>query len=164
MPWDVSLMASSWVKTDSAWPLGIIDILIMSGSRQRSHFKGPKWIIILVSLVSICLIGAYIYAPRGWTSCYIFSTSDCAILRQFPFVPLRELTDDENAAQVVIKELLNLNPTQTKNPKIAFMFLTPGMLPFEPLWEKFFHVRLRLLFVNSFHFSLFCGVTNVFSL
>ncbi|XP_021911212.1 uncharacterized protein LOC110825057, partial [Carica papaya] len=28
---------------------------------------------------------------------------------------------------------------QTKNPKIAFMFLTPGMLPFEPLWEKFFH-------------------------
>jgi hypothetical protein len=29
---------------------------------------------------------------------------------------------------------------QSKNPKIAFMFLTPSSLPFEKLWEKFFMV------------------------
>lgn len=29
-------------------------------------------------------------------------------------------------------------PVYVKNHKIAFMFLTPGSLPFEKLWEKFF--------------------------
>jgi hypothetical protein len=29
---------------------------------------------------------------------------------------------------------------QSKNTKIAFMFLTPSLLPFEKLWEKFFMV------------------------
>ncbi|MED6132818.1 hypothetical protein PIB30_022461 [Stylosanthes scabra] len=29
-------------------------------------------------------------------------------------------------------------PSLSKNPKIAFMFLTPGSLPFERLWDKFF--------------------------
>lgn len=29
-----------------------------------------------------------------------------------------------------------------KEPRIAFLFLTPGSLPFAPLWERFFMVRI----------------------
>lgn len=56
--------------------------------------------------------------------------------------PSRELSDEESIAQLVIKELIKMPPVQSKNPKIAFMFLTPGSLPFEKLWDKFFQVRL----------------------
>lgn len=130
------------MKTARAWQLGIKDMLIMSGSRQRPHLKRPIWIIVLVSLVSICLIGAYIYPPRSSAACYIFSSRDCSIYEQPIHVPSRELTDDETAAQVVIREILKTPPVHSKNPKIAFMFLTPGSLPFEKLWDRFFHVRL----------------------
>ncbi|CAK9154089.1 unnamed protein product [Ilex paraguariensis] len=58
---------------------------------------------------------------------------------QLPPVPSRQLTDEEAAAQVVIREILKAPPIQSTNPKIAFMFLTPGPLPFEKLWDKFFH-------------------------
>ncbi|GAV63675.1 Branch domain-containing protein [Cephalotus follicularis] len=54
------------------------------------------------------------------------------------FVPSRELSDEETIALVVIKEILK-SPVQSRNPKIAFMFLTPGTLPFEKLWDKFFN-------------------------
>lgn len=127
------------MKTARAWQLGIKDMLIMSGSRQRPHLKRPIWIIVLVSLVSICLIGAYIYPPRSSAACYIFSSRDCSIYEQPIHVPSRELTDDETAAQVVIREILKTPPVHSKNPKIAFMFLTPGSLPFEKLWDRFFH-------------------------
>ncbi|KAI4978097.1 hypothetical protein ZWY2020_014651 [Hordeum vulgare] len=33
--------------------------------------------------------------------------------------------------------MLSMPMPMSKNPKIAFMFLTPGSLPFEKLWEKF---------------------------
>lgn len=127
------------MKTARAWQLGIKDMLIMSGSRQRPHLKRPIWIIVLVSLVSICLIGAYIYPSRSSAACYIFSSRDCSIYEQPIHVPSRELTDDETAAQVVIREILKTPPVHSKNPKIAFMFLTPGSLPFEKLWDRFFH-------------------------
>ncbi|KAJ9702192.1 hypothetical protein PVL29_004098 [Vitis rotundifolia] len=127
------------MKTARAWQLGIKDMLIMSGSRQRPHLKRPIWIIVLVSLVSICLIGAYIYPPRSSAACYVFSSRDCSIYEQPIHVPSRELTDDETAAQVVIREILKTPPVHSKNPKIAFMFLTPGSLPFEKLWDRFFH-------------------------
>ncbi|KAL0315976.1 UNVERIFIED_CONTAM: Glycosyltransferase BC10 [Sesamum radiatum] len=54
------------------------------------------------------------------------------------FTPVRELTDDEIASRVVIRDILNMNQSIPKNPKIAFLFLTPGALPFEKLWDKFF--------------------------
>ncbi|KAH7573988.1 hypothetical protein JRO89_XS03G0235500 [Xanthoceras sorbifolium] len=118
---------------------GIRDLLVMSGSRQRPHIKRPIWIIVLVSLVSIFLISAYVYPPRSSTACYIFSSRGCTMLEQPEPPPSRELSDNENIAQVVIKELLKAPPVQSKTPKIAFMFLTPGALPFEKLWDKFFH-------------------------
>ncbi|MED6204976.1 hypothetical protein PIB30_013742 [Stylosanthes scabra] len=50
----------------------------------------------------------------------------------------RELTDEEMGSRAVVKELLRLQPLQPKKPKIAFLFLTQGSLPFEKLWHIFF--------------------------
>ncbi|XP_010432873.1 PREDICTED: uncharacterized protein LOC104721705 [Camelina sativa] len=109
----------------------------MSESRQRPPFKGPRWIITLVVLVAVVVITAFVYPPRNSVACYMFSGPGCPLYQQFLFVPSRELTDSEAAAQVVMNEILNLPQSKIKNPKIAFMFLTPGPLPFEPLWEMF---------------------------
>ncbi|KAD6119666.1 hypothetical protein E3N88_10937 [Mikania micrantha] len=76
--------------------------------------------------------------PRNTAACYIFLSSSCSGHENTPVVPSRELTDEENAARVVITEILKSSPATPNNPKVAFMFLTPGPLPFEMLWDKFF--------------------------
>ena len=118
------------------------------------------WIIILVSyLVIIFLIAALVNLPRSAGECSLFPSRGCVITAMFkqpPYVPPREFTHDEIAARVAFKEILKTPPAQSKTPKIAFMFLTLVSLPFEKLWEKFFHVRLSsfltisLLFVALF--------------
>ncbi|KAI7736900.1 hypothetical protein M8C21_032331 [Ambrosia artemisiifolia] len=94
---------------------------MMSGVRQRPNFKGTNW-------------------PRNTAACYIFLSRGCSGHENTPAVPSRELTDEENAARVVITEILKSSPPTPKNPKVAFMFLTPGPLPFEMLWDKFFQL------------------------
>ena len=126
----------------------------MSGSRQRPHLKRPVWIIILVTFVIIFLITAYVYPPTSSAACYIFSSRDCTLYNQPPSFPSRELSDDETISHVVIREILKTPPIQLKNSKIAFLFLTPGTLPFEALWAKFFHVRLCSLVINIFVLTL----------
>ncbi|KAI3806610.1 hypothetical protein L1987_22520 [Smallanthus sonchifolius] len=126
------------MKTTRAWRGSLKDYIMMSGIRQRPNFKGPNWVIVLVCLVSIFLIGLYIYQPRNTAACYIFFSRSCSGYENTPAVPSRELTDEENAARVVINEILKSSPATPKNPKVAFMFLTPGPLPFEVLWDKFF--------------------------
>ncbi|KAE8657839.1 Core-2/I-branching beta-1,6-N-acetylglucosaminyltransferase family protein isoform 3 [Hibiscus syriacus] len=111
---------------------------VMSGLRRRPHLKRPLWIIILVTFVIMFLITAYVFPLSSSTACYIFSSGDCSVYHQPPFRS-RELSDEEIMSQVVIREILNAPPTQSKNSKIAFLYLTPGTLPFEPLWDKFFH-------------------------
>ncbi|XP_010277197.1 PREDICTED: uncharacterized protein LOC104611714 [Nelumbo nucifera] len=127
------------MKASQAWRLGIGDLQIMPAPRHRPHLKRPMWIIVLVSLVSMFLIGAYIYPSRGFAACYIFSSRGCKSFSEWlPPTPARELTDDELASHVFIKDILKMTPLQSRNPKIAFMFLTPGTLPFEKLWDMFF--------------------------
>ncbi|XP_022131462.1 uncharacterized protein LOC111004663 isoform X2 [Momordica charantia] len=111
----------------------------MPGSRQRPYLKPAVYISMMVSLVSVYLVGAYVYSPKSSLLCYIFS-SGClnGAFEQHRPTAQRELTDEETAARVVIKEILKRPLAQSKNPKIAFMFLTPGPLPFEKLWHKFF--------------------------
>ncbi|KAJ8763815.1 hypothetical protein K2173_003597 [Erythroxylum novogranatense] len=126
------------------------DILIMSRStRQRSQLQRPTWIVAVVSLVTISFILAHVY--RQGSSCYIFSSGGCFLLGPHDLVPYRELTDEETIARVVMKEILKTPPIQPKKPKIAFMFLTPGSLPFERLWEKFFqgHEDRFSIYVHS---------------
>lgn len=148
------------MKTARAWKLGgIRDFQMMAGYRQqRPHLKRPIWIIAFVTFFIIFLTGVYVY-PSGsgsLASCYFFSGRGCTMLEQLPATPTRELTDAENIAQVVFKEILNKPPVHSKNPKVAFMFLTPGNLPFENLWEKFFHVSAQFLFYCFLFISFFC--------
>lgn len=125
---------------------------MMSGSRQRLHLnKRPTWVLLLVSLVTVFLVIAYVYTPRSSSAaCFLFASSSCGTtFFQKPLLssPSRELTDAEISSEAVIREILRTPPIQSKNPKIAFMFLTPGSLPFEKLWDKFFYVRIRRIYV-----------------
>ncbi|KAL4205341.1 hypothetical protein AMTRI_Chr01g136780 [Amborella trichopoda] len=115
---------------------GYKEMQMTVAQRQRAS-RRPIWIIVLVSMVCVSLIWAYAYPPRHYAACYFFTSCDPFKLR-FPPPPARIRTDEEMAAHAVIQDILKLPPVQTKNAKIAFLFLTPGSLPFEKLWEKFF--------------------------
>ncbi|KAK8679641.1 hypothetical protein V6N13_145085 [Hibiscus sabdariffa] len=125
-----------------AWQQSVKDMPVMSGLRKQPHLKRPLWIIVLVTFVIIFLITAYVFPLSSSAACYIFSSGDCSLYRQ-PSFRSRELTDEEKISHVVIREILNAPPTQSKNSKIAFLYLTPGTLPFEPLWDMFFRRLLR---------------------
>nr|XP_043627807.1 glycosyltransferase BC10-like [Erigeron canadensis] len=118
--------------------MGLKDMQTLSPTRQRSPLKKPMWIIILLALVSVFLVVVYVHPPRDSTACYIFSSSSCKTISSWLPPPERQLSDEEIASRIVVKNLLNNPPIETKNPKIAFMFLSPGSLAFERLWEKFF--------------------------
>ena len=116
---------------------------ILPGTRHRPPMKKPMWIIVLVLFVCVFLICAYIYPPQSSSACYVFSSRGCKSFSDWlPPVPAREYTDEEIASRVVIRDILNSPPIVSKNPKVAFMFLSPGSLPFERLWDKFFQVRI----------------------
>ena len=123
--------------------------LVTAGSRHRPHVKGPKLVVVLVCMVSIFLLTVYTYPPSASTSCNLLSSGGCAV-EEIPAIPVKELTDEETAAHVVIREILHTPTIQSKNPKIAFMFLTPGPLPFERLWDMFFQVSF-----------LYCAIINI---
>ncbi|XP_051114302.1 glycosyltransferase BC10-like [Andrographis paniculata] len=113
------------------------DTQIFPAPRQR--LKKPRWIIILVSLVSLFLVCAYVYPPRNSAACTLFSAHSCKAYQSWiPPEPARVLTDAELASRVVIRDILDMSPTISTTTKIAFLFLTPGALPFEMLWDKFF--------------------------
>ncbi|KAF7838006.1 glycosyltransferase BC10-like [Senna tora] len=127
------------MKTAKVWRLGMGDMQILSGSRSRPPLKKPMWIIILVLFVCVFLICAYIYPPQSSSACYVFSSKGCkGFVDSFLPIPKREFTDEEIASHVVIDHILKTSHNLPKNPKIAFMFLSPGSLPFEKLWDKFF--------------------------
>ncbi|XP_022857201.1 uncharacterized protein LOC111378254 isoform X2 [Olea europaea var. sylvestris] len=127
------------MMTALAWRLRMKDRQILPPHRHRSPLKKPTWIIVLVSLVSLFLVCAYVYPPQNSAACYVFSSHGCKALQNWlPPAPSRELTDDEIASRVVIRDILDIPPVIPKTPKIAFLFLTPGALPFEKLWDKFF--------------------------
>lgn len=142
------------MKTSKFWRLGMGDMQILPGSRHRPPMKKPLWIIVLVSFVIVFLTCAYIYRPENSTACNIFSSRGCkAIADWLPPVPVREYTDAEIASHVVFRDILNSPVVLSKTPKVAFMFLTPGSLPFEKLWDNFFQVRMFYLLTCLF--SLF---------
>ncbi|KAG9160376.1 hypothetical protein Leryth_008783 [Lithospermum erythrorhizon] len=110
----------------------------MHGPRHRAQLRKPTWIILLVCLIFMFLIFAYIYPPKNSSACYLFSSGGCKALSGWFPPPARELiTDKEIASRVVIRELINASPLVTTSLKVA---LTPGALPFEMLWDKFFQV------------------------
>ena len=127
----------------------------MTTSRRRPRPKKPLWIIVLISLVCFSLIGVYIFPPDNYPACYLLSSKVCTpFLDWLPPSFVREYSDEELAANAVFHNLLMLPSVQASTPKIAFLFLTPGTLPFEKLWEKFFLVMGTFYFVGNDLFVL----------
>ncbi|ESW10780.1 hypothetical protein PHAVU_009G237400 [Phaseolus vulgaris] len=127
------------MKTAKDLRLGMGDLQIFPGSRHRPPMKKPMWIIVLVLFVCVFLICAYIYPPKSSSACYIFSSGSCRSISDWlPPAPARQYTDEEIASHAVVRDILKTPTVLSKNPKIAFMFLSPGSLPFERLWDKFF--------------------------
>ncbi|THU52763.1 hypothetical protein C4D60_Mb10t07360 [Musa balbisiana] len=111
----------------------------MPAPRHRARSRRPLWIIAMILLVCTMLIVLYVYPPQRYSACYLMSSHVCSPLMEWlPPVRTRVYSDDELAARVVIRDILSAPAVESKNPKIAFMFLTAGSLPFEKLWEKFF--------------------------
>ncbi|CAJ1941791.1 unnamed protein product [Sphenostylis stenocarpa] len=135
------------MKAEKGWRLGSMgDMQILPGSRHRPPLKKPMWIIILVLFVCVFLICAYIYPPKSSSACYVFSSRGCkSFVDWLPPMPAREYTDEEIASRVVIKDILNSPAIISRKSKVAFMFLSPGSLPFEKLWDKFFQKRKLLI-------------------
>ncbi|KAJ7520642.1 hypothetical protein O6H91_19G015200 [Diphasiastrum complanatum] len=97
------------------------------------------WLLLLVCLSVLGALIAYHYTPRNITPCEVFGSNLCVNIELRPPSPPphREYTDGQIASFALAKELLS-KPSKSSKPKIAFMFLTPGPLPFENLWEQFF--------------------------
>ncbi|CAM8960333.1 unnamed protein product [Rhodiola kirilowii] len=115
------------------------DIQILPGSRHRSSSRGPVWIILLVSFASVFLLLTYVYPHQRSAACYMISSRGCeAIADWLPLAPERELSDEQIASHVVFRDILKMPAPKLKTPKIAFMFLSTGSLPFERLWDMFF--------------------------
>ncbi|GAB4853517.1 hypothetical protein Ancab_017708 [Ancistrocladus abbreviatus] len=126
------------MKASDAWRLGL---QAMRGHNRHLHpSKGPVWILVLVCLVCVFLICGYVYPPLSSSACFLFPSRGCKTFTDWlPPITTREYTDAEIVSQAVVREILNGPALQSENPKIAFMFLTAGALPFEKLWDKFFH-------------------------
>ena len=103
--------------------------------------RKPVWIMAVVSLITMFVIGGYVFPHHRRAACYMFSSKGCKGLTDWLPPSPRELSDDEIAARVVIREILSSPRVIKKTSKIAFMFLTPGTLPFEKLWDLFFEVK-----------------------
>lgn len=124
------------MKLHQFWQLGIKDMKTIPLPRPRTQ-KRRVWILAIAAFIAIAIVWAYVYPPPHYTS---------PMRDWLPAEPARELTDEERAARVVFRQILTTPPVRSKSSKIAFMFLTPGTLPFERLWEKFFEVHIHCLF------------------
>nr|XP_018450298.1 PREDICTED: uncharacterized protein LOC108821802 isoform X1 [Raphanus sativus] len=132
------------------WSLGNLRDMASSlpGPRHRDRDRGGAlppvkrrarlWIITALSLITFFAVVAYMYPHHSKRACYMISSRGCKALADWLPPSLREYSDDEIAARVVISEILSNPPVIRKDSKIAFMFLTPGALPFERLWDRFF--------------------------
>ncbi|MED6125082.1 hypothetical protein PIB30_065124, partial [Stylosanthes scabra] len=126
----------------------------MVGTKRQSSslIKRSIWIIVLVFVLSFFVAVAYYYQPKiriGSQQRRCYSSQGCNDVQVVKggedsnnkeVIVQRELTDEEMESRAVVKELLRLQPLQPKKPKIAFLFLTQGSLPFEKLWHIFFTV------------------------
>jgi hypothetical protein len=130
------------MKLHQVWQFGVKDMKAVPLPRPRAAPKRRAWILGVATFIFIALAWAYLYPPPHYTS----PVRDW-LPGRLPAEPARELTDEERASRVVFRQILTTPAVRSKNSKIAFMFLTPGTLPFEILWEKFFEVNIPCFFL-----------------
>ncbi|CAN7047716.1 hypothetical protein IGI04_025942 [Brassica rapa subsp. trilocularis] len=124
------------MKAIRGWRLGRTSH--MPGARHRARTEKPVWIIAVVSLIIMFVIGAYMFPHHSKAACYMLSSKGCKGFTDWLPTSPREFSYDEITARVVTREVLSSPRVIKKTSKIAFMFLTPGTLPFEKLWDLFF--------------------------
>ena len=127
------------MKAIRGWRLGRTSH--MPGARHRARTEKPVWIIAVVSLIIMFVIGAYMFPHHSKAACYMLSSKGCKGFTDWLPTSPREFPYDEITARVVTREVLSSPRVIKKTSKIAFMFLTPGILPFEKLWDLFFRVN-----------------------
>ncbi|WCJ30533.1 Core-2/I-branching beta-1 6-N-acetylglucosaminyltransferase family protein [Euphorbia peplus] len=145
------------MKKANAWQKGVRENgIAMAGYRHRQQQKKRViWIFVLVMLMVIIFLSMGSEGGSsggGSAACYFFpDIAACNDKNETQMIPMRQLTDAEHAAGIVIHEILNRPAMPSNNPKIAFMFLTPGPLPFERLWHAFFegHEGKFTIYVHS---------------
>ncbi|KAF2612254.1 hypothetical protein F2Q70_00013643 [Brassica cretica] len=120
------------MKAAKRWSLGNLRDMASSlpGPRHRapspSRRRARVYIIMALSLIAFFAVIAYMYPHHSKRACYMISSRGCKALADWLPPSLREYSDDEIAARVVISEILSNPPVIRKDSKIAFMFLTPG--------------------------------------
>ncbi|WZZ70009.1 hypothetical protein YC2023_081379 [Brassica napus] len=124
------------MKAIRGWRLGRTSH--MPGAHHRARTEKPVWIIAVVSLIIMFVIGAYMFPHHSKAACYMLSSKGCKGLTDWLPTSPRKFSYDEITARVVTREVLSSPLVIKKSSKIAFMFLTPGTLPFEKLWDLFF--------------------------
>lgn len=110
--------------------------------------RATLWNILFVCLICLLVIGCCVLPSRRFiTQWYLFSSKTITrpSFQSFgagrQFYPTRQLTDEELNSRAIVNGILAMPYVRTPISKIAFMFMTPGSLPLEKLWEKFFLVR-----------------------
>uniref|UniRef100_A0A1J3JPH7 Glycosyltransferase BC10 n=1 Tax=Noccaea caerulescens TaxID=107243 RepID=A0A1J3JPH7_NOCCA len=129
------------MKGGKRWSLcsNLRETAYLPGGRYRAPTRRRVWMIIMaISVITMFALVAYMYPHHSKRACYMISSRGCKALADWIPPALREFSDDEIASRLVIREILSNPPVIRKNSKIAFMFLTPGTLPFERLWDRFF--------------------------
>lgn len=131
-----------------------------NNDRQRRR-KPRRWILLLGLMMIVAMISALAFAFTSKVSlrksakslnmnpCDLFGGKVCpdALFSQTP--PARPLTDEELASKVLAQDVLYKRPRRYSKPKIAFLFLTAGALPFEQVWEKFFEVCIYVVLLHT---------------
>ncbi|CAN8325954.1 unnamed protein product [Cochlearia groenlandica] len=114
----------------------------VQGPRHQLSLKKPLWVVLTVSVTSMLLISTQMFPRHSKSSsCHGLYSSNKGCengLSAWLPVHVRKLTDEEVATRAVVRDILRTPPFITENSKIAFLFLTPGTLPFEKLWDEFF--------------------------
>ncbi|KAG2250729.1 hypothetical protein Bca52824_080865 [Brassica carinata] len=119
----------------------------MVEAQKKNYHQGPPrhHTSLKNYLWSILLICTHMMSPRH---------SKISSSSWLP-IHVRKLSDAEVAARAVVRHILKTPPFITSNSKLAFLFLTPGTLPFEKLWDKFFTVSS-----STKRFSIYIHPTN----
>ncbi|KAL2608968.1 hypothetical protein R1flu_027541 [Riccia fluitans] len=104
--------------------------------------RHPFWLGMTISIASIFLVVVYVlyFSPCDFLSPELCRSRSLISGISAPVIPERVFTDDEIAARAVAKDILSRPWNERRPPvsKIAFMFMTPGPLPFESIWHEFF--------------------------
>lgn len=135
----------------------------------EAEMSSSKWLLILFSIISLLLV----FAHEKRTACYIYdyNSKGCESFSKL-ILPVdesvRDYKDEVFASRVVTTNILNGPLVPSNSPKIAFLFLTPGPLPLQLLWDKFFQVctfsnyiflSFPFLFASNYIF-IFLTITN----